>query len=174
MITWKYNETNNLLLILFFILGIYVGCYLIPPTLQSNLRCFFDVDCIQELANSLFLLHINASDIVLTNLVTSHYRPTSSLLEIVTNLMVEEWNNQTFYNDYFNQCQPSICTVTYINRGDIIYIITTLIGLIGGLVKVYKFSVPILVKITINGIVPFFRKICETKHVIIVLHILNK
>ncbi|CAF0779850.1 unnamed protein product [Adineta steineri] len=129
--------------------GIFVGCYLVEAVLQSDLRCFFDTDCLQQLLDSLSLENISVSDIIL-NSTASHYQEKSSLLEIVSNLMVEEWNNQTFYDNYFNICQPSVCTATYISRGDIIYIITTTIGLIGGLTTVYKFVVPIFIKIIVH------------------------
>ncbi|CAF0807515.1 unnamed protein product [Adineta steineri] len=91
------------------------------------------------------------SDIIL-NSTASHYQEKSSLLEIVSNLMVEKWNNQTFYDNYFNICQPSVCTATYVSQGNIVYIITTTIGLIGGLTKVYKFVVPIFIMIIIHPV----------------------
>ena len=72
--------------------------------------------------------------------------------------MIEQWNNQTFYQDYFNQCQPEECSVTYVNRGNVPYIITTMTGLIGGLTKVYMFAVPLLVKIIYPLIIRLKRK----------------
>ncbi|CAF1160810.1 unnamed protein product [Adineta steineri] len=140
--------------------GIFVGCYLVEAVLQSDLRCFFDIGCLQQLIDSLSLVNISASDIILNSTV-SHYQEKSSLLEIVSNLMVEEWNNQTSYDNYFNICQPSVCTATYISRGNIIYIITTTIGLIGGLTTVYKFVVPIFIKIIVRVIIPFIRNKCD-------------
>ncbi|CAF4019825.1 unnamed protein product [Adineta steineri] len=144
---------------LFSTAGIFVGCYLVEAVLQSDLRCFFDIDCLQQLINSLSLENISVSDVIL-NSTASHYQEKSSLLEIVSNLMVEEWNNQTFYDNYFNICKPSVCTATYISRGNIIYIITTTIGLIGGLTKVYRFIVPIFIKIMVHVIIPFIRNKC--------------
>ncbi|CAF3700640.1 unnamed protein product, partial [Adineta steineri] len=136
---------------------IFVGCYLVEAVLQSDLRCFFDIGCLQQLIDSLSLVNISALDIIL-NSTASHYQEKSSLLEIVSNLMIEEWNNQTFYNNYFNICQPSVCTATYIGYGNIVYIITTIIGLIGGLTKVYRFIVPIFLRIIVRVIIPFIRK----------------
>lgn len=125
------------------------------------MRCFFDIDCIDNLANSLSLFNINATDIVLKDFIETRYQPISSLLQILSNLMVEQWNNQTSYNNYFNQCKPSHCTATFIQRGNLLYIITTLIGLIGGFIKVYRFIIPILVKVTIRTIIPFLQKRCK-------------
>jgi len=87
----------------------------------------------------------------------SIYQVTTTLLDIMSNLMIEQWNNQTFYQDYFNQCQPDECSATYVPRGNVPYIITTMTGLIGGLTKVYLFAVPLLVKIIFPFIIRFKR-----------------
>ncbi|CAF1128257.1 unnamed protein product [Adineta steineri] len=148
--------------------GIFVGCYLVEAVLQSDLRCFFDIDCLQQLINSLSLVDISVSNIIL-NLTASHYQEQSSLLEIVSNLMVEEWHNQTSYDNYFNICQPSVCTATYISHGNIIYIITTTIGLIGGLTKVYRFIVPIFMRTIGHVIIPFIRRKCGMNNNVVIL-----
>lgn len=129
-------------------IGIFVGCYMVESVLQSDLRCLFDVDCLQQLTDSLSLTNINVSDIVL-DLTNSRYQTSSSLLEIFSNIMVEEWNNQSSYAIYFNTCEVSVCTATYISHGNVIYIVTTIIGLIGGLTKVYRFALPLFMKIII-------------------------
>jgi hypothetical protein len=127
----------------FFLVGIYVGCYLVGGLLQSDLRCFYNDLCLQQLMNS---LNISVNTTSLSN-SSSVYRVTTPLLEIVSNLMIEQWNNDTSYQDYFNQCQPEECSITYVHRGNVPYIITMMTGLIGGLTKVYMFAVPLLVKI---------------------------
>ena len=111
--------------------------------MQSDLHCFYDDLCLQQLINSL-KLPINTSS--LSN-STSKYQVNTTLQEIISNLMVEQWNNQSFYQDYFNQCQPDECTATYVHRGNVPYIITTMTGLIGGLTKVYMFVIPLLGKL---------------------------
>jgi hypothetical protein len=117
--------------------------------LQSDLRCFSDDLCLQQLMNSLYL-STNTSSLSYS---TSIYLVTATLQEIVSNLMIEQWNNQTTYQDYFNECQPDECSATYVRRGNVLYIITTMAGLIGGLTKVYKFAVPLTVPIVISLII---------------------
>ena len=56
--------------------------------------------------------------------------------------MIEEWNLSTMYEGYYNQCRPAQCTYTYETRNDAIHIVTTLIGIVGGLVSVLRFIVP--------------------------------
>jgi hypothetical protein len=129
--------------------------------LQSDLRCFYDDLCLQQLMNSLNLSNNTSS---LPN-STSLYQVTTTLQEILSNLMIEQWNNQTFYQDYFNQCQPEECSATYVKQGNVLYIITTMTGLIGGLTKVYMFVIPLLVKIIWPRIIRFKRNILVNNRV---------
>jgi hypothetical protein len=59
--------------------------------------------------------------------------------------MVEEWNATENYTSYYVECQPSECIYSYTARNGILYIVTTLIGLLGGLITVLKLLVPRLV-----------------------------
>jgi hypothetical protein len=53
--------------------------------------------------------------------------------------------NQTFFQQYFNSCAPDSCQYTNIQRHDFfLYIITSLIGLFGGLSSILRIIVPIL------------------------------
>ncbi|CAF4010727.1 unnamed protein product [Adineta steineri] len=94
--------------VLFHIPGIYVGCYLVEGLLQSDLQCFYDDLCLQKLIDS---LQISTNNSPLSN-STSKYKVTTNLLEILSNLMIEQWNNESFYENYFNECQPNECSVT--------------------------------------------------------------
>jgi hypothetical protein len=51
------------------------------------------------------------------------------------------------YDNYYNACQPAQCIYTHQTKNDIIYIVTTLVGLVGGLITVLKLVVPRLVKL---------------------------
>ena len=134
--------------------GVYVGCYMMEAVLKSDLRCFFDVECLQALKDKLY---INASSAALDHNAT-RYSTVTPLFDIVSNLMVEKWFNQTSYENYFNRCHPTSCTVTYVGRGDIIQIITTTIGLIGGFTKVYKFAVPLAVTAVLRLFIPMIKR----------------
>ncbi|CAF1364363.1 unnamed protein product [Adineta steineri] len=139
---------------IFHIPGIYVGCYLIEGLLQSDLQCFYDDLCLQKLIDS---LNISTDTSPLSN-STSKYKVTTNLLEILSNLMIEQWNNESSYENYFNECQPNECSITYVNRGNIIYIITTMTGLIGGLTKFYLFITPLVVALILFVISQFKQK----------------
>lgn len=137
------------------LLGIFVGCYIVEAVLQSDLRCFYNFNCLQEFSNS---LNVSASESDALSLDSTRYQLDTSMLEIVSNLMLEDWNHNISYNMYFNRCQPKSCTATFIGRGSIVYIITTTIALIGGLAKLYKFITPLVVGGIFKIILPFIRK----------------
>jgi len=69
----------------------------------------------------------------------------STINEIVDQLMVEQWNQSIMYDRYYNECQPAECIYTHQSNNNPIYIVTTLIGLLGGLITVLKLIVPRLV-----------------------------
>ncbi|CAF1226590.1 unnamed protein product [Adineta steineri] len=137
----------------FNVTGFHVGCYTTEALLRSTLECFYNQTCIDVLQYYLLprvLMNITA----LNSSLPSQYSQDSTIEYLLNNLMIEEWNPTQMYAQYYNECQPIECTYTIRTRNNIFYVITTLIGIIGGLTRVSKILVPILVKI----IVYCFRK----------------
>jgi hypothetical protein len=79
--------------------------------------------------------------------VPSNYSVNSVIEELVNNLMIEEWNVSMIYETYYNECQPAQCTYKIQARNNIIYIVTTLFGITGGLATALKLIVPRVVKL---------------------------
>jgi hypothetical protein len=77
----------------------------------------------------------------------SQYSPTSTVQEIINNLMIDYWNASPIYERYYNECQPIQCIYTYETRNDLIYIVTTLFGIAGGLTTVLKLILPRLINL---------------------------
>ncbi|CAF3662078.1 unnamed protein product, partial [Adineta steineri] len=132
--------------ILFYVPGLYTGCYTIESLLQSDLQCFYNQTCINQL-QSYFqvssLMNVTALNISLS----SQFSENSTVGDVLDQLMVEEWKNSSMYESYYNECQPSSCSYTVTSKNSAVYIITTLIGLVGGLITVLKLMVPYLVKL---------------------------
>jgi hypothetical protein len=84
---------------------------------------------------------------MLDSSLPSHYFINSTIEDLVDHLMIEQWNASPIYEKYYNGCQPTQCTYTVETRNDVLYIVTTLFGIVGGLITVLKFIVPRLVKI---------------------------
>jgi hypothetical protein len=130
---------------LFNISGFYIGCYVLEALLQSTLECFYNQTCI----NRLQMYYSSSSAINVTALDSSspsNYSQSSTIRDLVENLMIEQWNVSTMYERYYNECRPTQCTYNIETRNDLIYIFTTLSGIVGGLTTVLKLVVPQLVK----------------------------
>ena len=153
----------------FIVPGFYVGCYVIESSLQSTLECFYDQTClstIQSFGSSPIEMNVKALD----SSLPSQYHVNSTIQDLINDLMVEQWNISEDHNNYYAECQPARCTYTYSARNDAIYIIVTLIGLLGGLITVLKIIVPLLVQ-SIRKRFRFARKRTgKVKHLILSCH----
>jgi hypothetical protein len=129
----------------FSVPGMYRGCYIVEALLQSTLECFYDQLCLNQLqsySTPSSVMNITSLDPSLS----SEYSVNSTIQELLDELMIEEWNLSITYNNYYNVCQPIVCTYTSETKNGIVYIITVLLGLVGGLIIVLEFVVPRLMK----------------------------
>ena len=131
---------------LFTVPGFYRGCYVVEALLQSTLECFYNQTCINHL-QVYFLSSSAINAIALNSSSPTNYSIKSTIKNLVDKLMIEQWNVSMMYERYYNECQPTQCTYTAETRNDLIYIVTTLFGIVGGLITVLKLVVPRLVKL---------------------------
>jgi hypothetical protein len=146
-----YNNATVRRIALFTVPGLYFGCYFVESLFQSTLECFYNQTCIREL-QSYLILSSSMNLTALDSSLPSQYFINSTTEELLDHLMVEQWNSSQFYDNYYNECQPAQCTYTHQAKNDIIYIVTALVGLLGGLITVLKLIVPRLVKFIRNKI----------------------
>ncbi|CAF1412955.1 unnamed protein product [Adineta ricciae] len=140
----------------FYIPGLYYGCYIIEALLQSTLECFYNKTCIATI-RYIYYNNLNVSMIALDSSSKTRYSVKSTIKELLDQLMIEEWNPSWSYENYYNECQPIECTYIHETKNGIVYIITALFGLVGGLITVLKIVVPRLVKF-IRWIIRKWRK----------------
>ena len=128
----------------FYVPGMYVGCTIVDALMQSSLTCFYYQGCVNRILTYLqFNSSFNAKALTIAD--TARYRIDSTVQELLTELMVETWHFSADHQAYFDACQPVQCTYTLKTRNDLLFIITTLFGLIGGVVTVLKFILPLAV-----------------------------
>ncbi|CAF4031596.1 unnamed protein product, partial [Adineta steineri] len=127
--------------VLYSVPGMYTGCYIVESLLQSNLKCFYNQTCINKVL-SYYATPSSMNITALDNSLPSNFFPNSTLEEVINEMMVEQFIPSVIYNSYYNACQPTECTYTYPAKNSIIYIVTTLIGLLGGLITVLKLIIP--------------------------------
>jgi hypothetical protein len=134
--------------------GLILGCYAYESFLASTLECLYDQACIQMLIDwRLFdytdiYLPINLTNITaLDSNAVDQFPPTMSLDYIIQSLFVEDWGVNVSYATFYAQCQPTVCTYFSTERYQWIYVVTSVIGLLGGLTVILSIFVPPSVKI---------------------------
>ena len=126
--------------------GLKMGCMPSESFRASTLECFYDQTCldlIQRYTNStnrMIPLSQRANQSVLN----------TSIAALVDNLFVEQWLTTKNYSSYFEQCAPLLCSYSYTQSFSLLYTITVLLGLQGGLAIVLQWICPRLIQIIAN------------------------
>jgi hypothetical protein len=134
------------------------SCMPVDACLLSSLECFFNQTCVNAIFpyqrmvggviwNFTALNSDNASK-------PSRFNRNSRIKSIVDELMVEEWNVQEFYDKYFQQCAPLVCTYLTDVYPDFLSVLNTIIGLLGGLCTVLGIIVLPVVRFIRKGLWP--------------------
>lgn len=126
----------------FEINGLKIGCYVIEAIMQSNLQCFYNSICLKKIESILnYSMPININ--ILNQSFNSH--PNSTIEYLIKQSMVDQWFQNFSYNSYYKQCRPSQCIIIH-TRNDLIYIVTFIIGIYGGITSVLMIIIPPTVK----------------------------
>jgi hypothetical protein len=108
------------------ILGWKGGCYPLESLLLSTLECFYNLTCLTFIVSNNTL--IQPLD------VNKQKHPTSTtILDLLSELFINDWNSTISYEKYIEECAPKFCTYSYTTRKIFVQIVTILFGLIGGL-----------------------------------------
>ncbi|CAF1341472.1 unnamed protein product [Adineta ricciae] len=139
---------------LFSIPGFYTGCYVVESLLQSNLQCFFNQTCLDQLlsyiSTPMTVQALNES-LLFEDFINSAIR------NLTENLMVELINLSINYENYYEKCQPIFCSYvietpsTTETRNYTIYIIGLVIGIIGGVISILHLIIPTLVTLIVRN-----------------------
>jgi hypothetical protein len=87
----------------------------------------------------------NANPLNASAMLHSQYKMDTTVKELVAKLFMEEWSTKIYYDRYFDRCAPNICSYSYIDNANPLYVITTLLGLYGGLTVVLSWWCPHIV-----------------------------
>ena len=129
-----------------FVPGFYIGCFIVEALRQSDLHCFYNQSCVDDL-----IIHVSLTQSILyTSMNESSlmkFETDTQIGTIIDALMVNQWKWNINHTNYYDQCRPKECTYTIVARNSWINIVTTMFGLIGGLVTALKIIVPRLVQL---------------------------
>ena len=142
----------------FDILGFRVGCYPLEALMQSTLACLYNTTCIERLTNMYYTPNIHFPPLDPT--LTSENDTVQSLIDA---LMIHQWNITVDYEQYYLACSPLLCTYTIIERLNIVYVVTVIIGLYGGLTAALQLMVPAIGSIVLH-VVAYRRRRIQPKN----------
>jgi hypothetical protein len=119
--------------------GFLAGCYPLDYLLQSNLECFFNQSCLQTVLS--FFPSRSSTNFYALQADETQYSPSTTLEALINELFIEQWSSNDSFADYYSQCAPLSCTYKANERNRPLYILTTLLGLYGGLTVALRFGV---------------------------------
>jgi hypothetical protein len=115
--------------------GFQTGCYMLNALFQSTFQILYNQSFLDKLASnpSKRFQKLNSS---VSN---------STIGMLLSRMFVDHWLNATYYERYFNMCEPDLCQYTVIPHHDFLYIVTFMIGFYGGLSSVLSIVVPFII-----------------------------
>lgn len=125
------------------------SCSILDSVFASTLTCWYDATCFSRVQYDFegSGVPITENTTLLNLNLPSRFPPNTSIKEIVENVMVERWDQSISYERFYQKCRPTHCSYTYQETSNIMYVVTTVIGLFGGLDVIFKLLSPIVVKI---------------------------
>ncbi|CAF3996101.1 unnamed protein product, partial [Rotaria sordida] len=109
----------------------FLGCSQIEGLMKSTLECFYNLSCMIEFDQYIFFRL--GSSFNFSNLNENLNPPNETMESIINRLMIDSWTSNISFSSYYNTCSPSSCTYQYISRNDLFFVITTILGICGGL-----------------------------------------
>jgi hypothetical protein len=129
-----------------FVDGWGAGCLPIESLLSSSLTCLYNATCLDLICSFMNTSKIENFTPLVTNMV-SQFSHNVTLTSIIQELFIEALEANLSFEAYFTECQPSFCLYSITEYWSVLSIITTILGLYGGLTVTLRFIVPYLIKI---------------------------
>lgn len=150
------QQGNSLNTRVTYLPGLVIGCSQLESVLRSTLECWFDQICLELIIR--YILEKTLEEANVTQLDASdmnsmqQFTVDTTFETLLKSMLVNTWQNTTIYQSFYSACSPSSCTYSFVEKNSLLYIIITIFSLIGGLTKVFRFIVPLLVKIVLKCI----------------------
>ncbi|CAF0857897.1 unnamed protein product [Adineta steineri] len=124
--------------------GFLVGCYAFDALLQSSLICFFDSICLSNILAYFPTINITSDNIL--NINQTKFEPNTTIGTLANNLFIEDWTIETLFSVYYSKCAPILCIYTFTERNSFLQVLTTLLGVYGGLTVALRMCIPYAVR----------------------------
>lgn len=135
--------------------GLFKSCTDLGNVFDSDFRCFFNQTCVDKLLSlynydmpTRLPLPAATMDIrAMDSSVTSRFAPTDTVNKLFDDFLIEEWEIEADFDRYYGACAPSQCVYTYSQRMDMLYLVTSIFSLLGGLTIIFRLLIPIGVRL---------------------------
>jgi hypothetical protein len=122
--------------------GFYTSFYGVESLLLSQLQCLYNttfMHLLGTLPNPAYNQHFPPL------LQVSRFLVNVTFASLVDQLFIESWAPEFNYTAYYEQCQPRSCSYEVSKKPHIFSVISTVIGLFGGLSILFRFVTPLIV-----------------------------
>ncbi|CAF4227799.1 unnamed protein product, partial [Adineta steineri] len=109
----------------------YIGCSSVESLLNSTLETFHNRSAMLEIDQYLYVPLGSSFNFSALNPTLS--LPNETIETIVNRLMIDSWSSNISFSLYYQTCAPLSCTIEYIGKNNILDVITSIIGIFGGL-----------------------------------------
>ncbi|UJR19261.1 hypothetical protein I4U23_022390 [Adineta vaga] len=129
--------------LLFSVPGMLAGCIPRYSMLQSTLECFYSSTCLYMVMKFTGITSYYRS---LNTTIHSRFKQNTTIESMFDDLLIEQWHNASDFNTYYNECAPATCSYIYTERLNIVHMLITILGLVGGLTTTLHLFSPFFVK----------------------------
>ena len=124
------------------VLGMMFNCQPLDGALTSSLECFYQPSCLSLIQQ---VLSISMTPPPLTS-NGSRFSPTTTVQVLLNDLMIEQLIDEVLFTQYYSRCNPTYCIYSYSHRLDVLFMVTLVISVFGGLSIIVKLISTLLVK----------------------------
>ena len=128
------------------------SCSATGDVLAASLTCWYNETCIDEENNHYIEHNITSpfNDTLLDPMLPSRFQPSTAIGTIFNEIMVEQWDYKVSFHDFYEKCHPSACSYTYEEQGNLIFILSSVIAVFGGLNIILRLLCPVLADLYTN------------------------
>lgn len=143
--------------------GLKVGCMPFTSIMESTLQCFYSNHCLSHVFPLTNQTALNKS-------ILSRFSINTKIGVLIEELFLENFFSRTNFSGLFEACKVKTCTYSYNARGQIAFIISTILSLVGGLSVALKIVASVIVTIYRTIQKRFENKSSSIPSIIVVYH----
>ena len=128
------------------------ACSITQIALDLSISCWYDLNCIEIFKQRFAQIGVSIGEITpLNSTKSSRFDSNRALRYIFNEMMIESFESTFSYDLYYQTCKPRSCTYNYRVRSDTIYVVTTAIGLVGGISIIIRACSLVIVNLLVSA-----------------------